>query len=360
MSKRRNGENNESKCKNEIFGGGDFNPPDDRICIYDNIRFLLIVLTVVGHVIDLNTGQSKVFRSIFVWIYSFHMPLFLYLSGMFHTNRNILAKVSGYVAIGLLWKIVYFLEKLLLTGKASFSLLSDNGVPWYMFVLAIYIMISYGLRNMNKRFIMAFSIMVACFVGYDAAIGDYLYLSRAIVFYPFFVLGEMTDKDLLVAYVQNKWLKVLAFSVLAGWGLLCLLDLNHTYVLRPLFTGRNPFSVNEIFSKWGFAFRILCYIISLFGGFAVICVTTNRRLPVITLFGGRTLQIYFWHYFVIAVLTRLQINTFFMESPVRRVLWLLCAVLLAVILGWKPFGFPAIQIMKACVPDRSDRVRRYQ
>lgn len=310
---------------------------------------------VVGHVIDLNTSQSKVFRSIFVCIYSFHMPLFLFLSGMFHTNKNISAKVSGFLVIGFLWKILYFLEKLLLTGRASFSLLSDNGVPWYMFVLAMYIMVSYGLRNRNKRSVLLCSVMLACFVGYDATIGDYLYLSRAIVFYPFFVLGQMTNKESLVIRAQNKWLKFLAVVVLAAWGLLCLLGLKHVYILRPLFTGRNPFSVNEIFDKWGFAFRILCYAVSLIAGAAVICITPKRKLPMITLFGSRTLQVYFWHYFVIAVLVKLQINTLFMESPLRQLLWLLCAVLLAVVLSLKPFGFPVVQIMKRCATDKSYR-----
>lgn len=338
------------------FSGGGVKLSDNRICLYDNVRFLLIVLTVVGHVIDLNTSQSKVFRSLFVWIYSFHMPLFLFLSGMFHTNKNIWEKVSGFLFIGFLWKILYFLEKMLLNGKASFSLLSDNGVPWYMFVLALYIMVSYGLSNRNKWFVLFFSVMLACFVGYDATIGDYLYLSRAIVFYPFFVLGQMTDKELLVIHTQKKWLKFLAVVVMTAWGLLCLFRLEHVYILRPLFTGRNPFRVNEIFATWGFAFRILCYAVSMIVGFAVICITPKRKLPLITLSGGRTLQVYFWHYFVIAVLAKLQVNTFFMESPLRRVMWLLCAGLLAVVLSWKPFGFPVVQITKWCAADQSQRV----
>ena len=157
-------------------------PRNDRIFLYENVRFILIVLVVVGHAIDLNTAQSKVYKSLFLWIYSFHMPLFLFLSGLFHKNKNISAKVLGYICIGFLWKIVYFIEKMLIYGEASFSLLSDGGIPWYMFVLAIYIVVSYSLRNMNKRFLLLFSVMIACFVGYDTGIGDFLYLSRAVVF----------------------------------------------------------------------------------------------------------------------------------------------------------------------------------
>lgn len=312
------------------------------------MRFILIVLVVVGHVIDLNTTQSMVYKSLFLWIYSFHMPLFLFLSGLFHKNEYIAAKAFGYICIGFLWKIVYFIEKMLLYGEASFSLLSDGGIPWYMFVLAMYIVISYGLKNMNKRFLLIFSILIACFVGYDAGIGDFLYLSRAAVFYPFFLLGEMTNAETLAKAAGNKWIRGIAFAVLVIWGVACLAGLDQLYFLRPLFTGRNPFSVNEIFSRWGCVFRIICYMISIISGFSIICIVSNRQIPVITLFGSRTLQVYFWHYFVIAILDKLGINDFCMATTARRLIWILFAVFLAVVLSLKLFAFPVGCIMKTC------------
>ena len=329
-------------------GGGYTQSHTERISLYENVRFILIALVVVGHAIDLNTAQSKVYKSIFLWIYSFHMPLFLFLSGMFQKNENITAKVLGYICIGFLWKIIYFLERMLLFGNASFSLLSDGGVPWYMFALAVYIVVSYGLKNINKRFLLAFTLMLGCFVGYDAAIGDFLYLSRVVVFYPFFLLGQMTNKMVLVKVTENKWIKRIAFMVLVIWGLMCLLGLEQVYFLRPLFTGRNPFSVNEVFSKWGFAYRILCYIISIIAGFSAICIMPIRFIPGITLFGSRTIQVYFWHYFVIIILEKLEVNSLLMVSSAGRLLWMLCAVLLALILSLKPFAFPVGYIMKSC------------
>lgn len=335
----------------KFFGGGvehKSHPRNDRIFLYENVRFILIVLVVVGHAIDLNTAQSKVYKSLFLWIYSFHMPLFLFLSGLFHKNKNITAKVLGYICIGFLWKIVYFIEKMLIYGEASFSLLSDGGIPWYMFVLAIYIVVSYSLRNMNKRFLLLFSVMIACFVGYDTGIGDFLYLSRAVVFYPFFLLGEMINAETLAKAAENKRIKGMAFAVLAIWGVACLAGLDQLYFLRPLFTGRNPFSVNEIFNRWGCVFRMVCYIISVITGFSVIGIVPNRSVPAITLFGRRTLQVYFWHYFVITILDKLEVNDLLMATTGGRLIWILSAVFLAVVLSLKPFAFPTKNILKAC------------
>ena len=46
----------------------------DRICWYDNVKFILITLVTVGHFIDKNTADSQVYQGLFLFIYTFHMP----------------------------------------------------------------------------------------------------------------------------------------------------------------------------------------------------------------------------------------------------------------------------------------------
>lgn len=51
-----------------------------RLYYIDNLRGLLIILVVLGHCIqnlDLDFDHNIVFR----YIYSFHMPLFMFISG---------------------------------------------------------------------------------------------------------------------------------------------------------------------------------------------------------------------------------------------------------------------------------------
>ena len=324
-----------------------------RISLYDNLKFVLILSVVVGHFIDIKSSQSNYYKSIFVYIYTFHMPLFLFLSGLFHKNENILQKTLTFICIGFMLKITFFLFGIFLYGKASFSFLSDSGIPWYMFVLAIYIALSYGLRNIDKRFILFFSLMLGCFVGYDAKIGDYLYISRTVVFYPFFVLGMMADKERLMQLTRKKWLRGCAVTVLCLWLVLCFSRLEHIYSLRPLFTGRNPFKVNGLFVKWGFAYRILCYAITCAVGFSIVCVVTNRKLTPITLFGSRTLYVYFWHWPVAMVLQKYGIATALCESREGKFMWILCAVATTFCLSLKIFSFPVAQTAKFCKYARS-------
>lgn len=49
---------------------------------YDNIRFLLMALAVLGHLLEI-AGEFPHRELLYALIYSFHMPAFLFLSGMF-------------------------------------------------------------------------------------------------------------------------------------------------------------------------------------------------------------------------------------------------------------------------------------
>ena len=48
----------------------------DRIAAWDNIKFCLMITVVVGHLANPYTKNSAFYRSIYLLIYSFHMPLY--------------------------------------------------------------------------------------------------------------------------------------------------------------------------------------------------------------------------------------------------------------------------------------------
>ncbi|MDO4811214.1 MAG: hypothetical protein Q3985_04640 [Eubacteriales bacterium] len=81
---------------------------------------------VIGHfaeqVIDFGT-EAGPYRAIFIFIYAFHMPLFIFVSGLFHKNRNISQKVFAFISIGLIYKILIYCIRRVTEGEASFKLL---------------------------------------------------------------------------------------------------------------------------------------------------------------------------------------------------------------------------------------------
>ncbi len=311
-----------------------------RIYLFDNIKFFLITTVVVGHFAEVGTSKSEIYKSIFVFIYAFHMPLFLFISGIFHKNRNVTQKIVMFVSLGFLSKIILYIMKMIVNGKASFSLLSDSYLPWYMFVMAMFTAVSWFLRNTDKRFVLVVAIILACVAGYDNNVGDYLYLSRFIVFYPFFVLGEMTTKETILQLNRNKTIKVIALGVIVLWLLICFTKLDSVYMLRPLFTGRNPFSINELFEKWGFLYRFICYIITFLTSFSILCLVPDINIPYISKMGARTLQVYFWHWPIALILKKIGLQSVLLETSHGKLLWLLIAVALTFLLSVEIFSFP--------------------
>lgn len=234
-----------------------------RSALFDNVRFLLICLVVIGHFVELYLARSNAYQSIVIFIYSFHMPLFLFVAGLFYKDKDTTAKAVAYICIGYLLKMILALEKQLISGQFVFSLLSEEYIPWYMFALAFYIVISHVLRNVDKRLLLIMSVLLSCFAGYDDTVGVFLTLSRIIVFYPFFLLGQMCSYEGLAALCRKPALRVTGAAVLIAWAAACVLLREKLFPLRPLLLGRHPYSVSEEFLPWGvftgsFAMRWRC------------------------------------------------------------------------------------------------------
>ena len=114
-----------------------------RICWWDNIKFVMIVLVVAGHFADTLVAHSGLMKSFYLFIYAFHMPVFLFISGMFYKPERIGRKMMFYITSGFLLKIVTYIAQYAAGGKPEFTLLSEMGAPWFMFCMAFYIGIAY-------------------------------------------------------------------------------------------------------------------------------------------------------------------------------------------------------------------------
>ena len=54
-----------------------------RIALWDNLKFLLIIFVVIGHYTQQFRADNETLQRIYVFIYSFHMPAFIFVSGYF-------------------------------------------------------------------------------------------------------------------------------------------------------------------------------------------------------------------------------------------------------------------------------------
>lgn len=269
---------------------------NERIALWDNIKFILIVMVVIGHMSDEFTSESFILRAVFLFIYSFHMPLFIFISGLFHKDEKVINKIIFYISIGFAYKIFdVIVERLSGNVVPVFTIFEDGGISWFMFALAIFIALTYIIREQNKKYLLLFSIILGCFCGYDQSIGDFLYLSRIIVFYPFYLLGNICKREkveLLKEKTKHIWILGLANMLI--WAVICIYKINSIYILRYLFTGRNPFY--EGILSYAPIIRFMCYLISFVIGASIIFVMPKKRIPLISRAGENSISIYFWHW----------------------------------------------------------------
>ena len=320
-----------------------------RIYLYDNIKFLLIWLVVIGHFIDYcpEIRTLEWFRGIYVYIYAFHMPLFIFMSGLFFKSRDIVNKVFGFFAIYAVMKVITAVSEVIIGWRISFSLFFGAAPPWYMFALAGFMIISYVLRNVDKRLVLIIAVVVACFAGYDVEIGDKYALSRIIVFYPFFVAGTMTDPEKLDRVTNKGIYKALGGVILIVWGLFCGFDYYNIYKLRPLLTGRNNYWILKgAMADFGGLYRLLCYAISALLCFAVISLLARRKYALMTMVGEKTLQIYFWHTFFIRMLVEAPFIKTLVSTTAGQWVYLGLSFPFMLILTLKPFDYPCNLILK--------------
>ena len=90
---------------------------EKRIFLFDNLKFFLILTVVIGHFIDYMTKSSHMMSGLFLFIYSFHMPFFIYLAGLFHSNHNIKSRCVSFIAIGFSMKILFALCRMIFFHK---------------------------------------------------------------------------------------------------------------------------------------------------------------------------------------------------------------------------------------------------
>lgn len=271
-----------------------------RIAKWDNVKALLIFLVVMGHVFDYYTREEPAARSVFIFIYMFHMPLFLFVSGLF--NKNTVKKrrwghIVSYLLLYILIKFIVLVTELVLFQDQAFSFMSTHWVPWYAYVMFVYLCLMVLLEKLQipSGYVMFFSILVACMAGYDKRIGVFLSISKTLVFFPFFYAGYCLNPEKLAKKTENPVLKVLSGVMLILFGLLCARQGEFLYQFRSILTSRYPYKALGDWSIYGGLIRLIYYAAAFGTGLFVISIVPYRPLGSFSKLGQNTLQVYSLH-----------------------------------------------------------------
>lgn len=269
-----------------------------RIYLFDNLKAILILLVVMGHMIDLGSYQSDFIRFIYFFIYYFHMPLFIFIVGYFSKN-TIKCREQAFDRFFIPYVILVVLSYLQIRfmlpmeeGIPGFRILSPPSSLWFILALIIW---KYLLHDLVKiRFVLFLSLIGGLLVGFSHEFGSILSLSRIGAFTFFLLLGYYAEYEHIerirkipkvVSLVSTL---VIAFVV---YYLACIKRIDLDNILM-----KSHYDDNS--SMEGFFYRGVYYIIAIIMIIVCINLASNKK-SILTTVGQRTFTVYYFHMFFV-------------------------------------------------------------
>ncbi len=189
----------------------------------DILKGMAILLVILGHCIQFGSGSAyeagAFFQSnpLFIWIYSFHMPLFMILAGYFtagslqrYTGTEcIVRRIRSLVIPILAWSVVYEIYawgSMLLRGEPlQVSTLPGawlqyfSSSQWFLWAVFWYTVILAAGRRLGRYSIVLYILLSLCTCWINVP-GNFCNLDTYITNWPLFLTGYLTGEQ-----VRTGW-----------------------------------------------------------------------------------------------------------------------------------------------------------
>ena len=270
----------------------------------DNIRFFLIFTVVFAHLLEICRAFSGS-GYIYQFIYSFHMPVFIFLFG--YNARYSPKKIIFRWGIPyIVFQSLYILfSRFVLKNDVDFQYTTPYWLLWYMLACIFYQLLLpiYDINDKRKQILILIgAVIISLLVGFDKTIGYYLSLSRFFVFQPWFILGFYFKKNGI--FEKNFTYKKLRVALTFASALIIAIYAVFLYfnkIPNGLLYGAVSYEKCDgtIVMRALLLIIAFCWILFLFVGLKPYL---NKRLFLITSIGQNTLPVFLLHGFVVKFL----------------------------------------------------------
>ncbi len=271
-----------------------------RNSVFDNTKFLMIFFVVFGHFIEAFLTKSDVIKTLYLSIYSFHMPVFVLLSGMLmkieFSEHSLKKNLASLVVPLIVFTVLYEALNLFLKHEVSFYTL--NLMPywtlWFFYSLFIWKIILPMILQFRYPFLL--SIVIALIAGLVNDVGYFLGVSRTLYFFPFFILGYKLGITGLSNIHLNKipkvfYMLILVLNVAFFW---YFNDYQHQWMY-------GSFSYERLkFGNEGLLVRAVLYFVSFTTTLSILMLMPSKQ-SIISRLGENSLYVYIWHGFFVKI-----------------------------------------------------------
>ena len=267
---------------------------------FDSLKCILIALVVLGHVLD-SWQLSPTLLALNNVIYSFHMPLFVFISGYFSLtqadNKKKLHNLLRLAETLIVFQTLYCLQPLL-SGEISLStsIIIPAWSLWYLYSLIAWRALAYFLPHSIARhstLLIAGAVAISLIAGFIPIASEFS-VQRTLTFLPFFVLGYVCRmKDFHITRCQLPRIAALAILI-AAFAAMMIVDHNMAHVLW----GKSPYGTPQwlyLALRAGFLFAATVMSI------AIISIVPVLPTPCLNI-GRDTMFIYMYHTLIITAI----------------------------------------------------------
>ncbi|WP_217932686.1 acyltransferase family protein [Bacteroides caecimuris] len=262
----------------------------------DGLKYILIVFVVIGHFIEPSRYNNQISCYLYSMIYSFHMPLFIWLSGYFYKHRTFKEEIQKCIPLLEVCLISHIAFAYLQSGELSLRTLLNFGYTpsWYVLSLVCWrLMSSLALEKISNTQLLVTSIIleVITFIAIPNY-GGLLSIMRTFQFFPFFVLGYVLKGKL--SLITNYKKVIIPLSVISlAYILYTSCRLQHqVYFQRAGLLEFTEYTDHSLL--WIFLFRYSIIIISAFiCALMLLFLHNNTAIQKVSKWGQGTLFVYF-------------------------------------------------------------------
>lgn len=277
-------------------------PAKERVAYLDNARYWVMLLVVIGHSLTQFTDMDSA-RGVYVWIYSFHMPFFILISGytarrFMGDARQVRRMVSTLVIPYLLLETTMQLITQHYTGKPDpLKILSPQWLAWFLAALVVWRLTTPIWRAL--KYPITVSIIISLLVGL-IEIPNVLALPKILGFLPFYVVGLHMSRDRFERLSRPR-VRVASLVVLVSALVICYFSSKRwetDWLLWKQRYGEDPLGATAL---GGITQRAELLAIGFVLTFAALSLVPRRRSWT-TALGGRTFYCYLIHGYIVLIL----------------------------------------------------------
>lgn len=272
----------------------------EREYMWDNMKGILIFLVVVGHFLEGNRVTLPFAVDFDFWIYTFHMPAFIFVSGFWAKNYCKNGNVKGQ-KVGVLTAYYLIFQLLIMAYKAAIGL-EDTNVSlfdserglWYIFTLILLYLMLPVVEKLPSWITVTAYFVLGLWMGREYLSGHYFSIQRTFVFAPFFFAGYYTSFDAVKKLRELKAYLRYPIGVLCVVGSILMWSINRELYPRQLFYGKATYE----FFEWGIVegslMRLGAYAIASLMIIAMILILPKVK-TFLSYLGKQSLQVYIFH-----------------------------------------------------------------